>query len=138
MNTDLESRLQALRLEQWPEPPAGTSVPAVIPARGAVQVTGVGQTRGVEVLVGLADLMTRVLDETRALRDDIQDLRVVTSPAEEQTTVRERLLETQARELTGRVAALTREMDLLRSAAEQRERELLERARRERMRNFSD
>jgi hypothetical protein len=123
------------RLEDWTLAP--------MTEHNAVVVMPDGQSDSLMVPAGdtqasVANLLALLIGELQATRAALAEAPAGRSSPDTSTSLRERLLDKQVRELQGRVQAMTAEIAALHSEAERKERERLARERRERMRSFSD
>lgn len=86
----------------------------------------------------VANLLVLLIGELQATRGALAEAPAARAAPDSGTSLRERLLDKQVRELQARVQSMTTEIATLRSEAERKERERLAREQRERMRSFSD
>jgi len=122
-------------LEAWAvAPPAEQNSIVVIPGDQSDSL----RVSAPDAQASVANLLVLLIGELQATRGALAEAPAARTSPDGGTSLRERLLDKQVRELQARVQSMTAEIAALRSEAERRERERLAREQRERMRSFSD
>jgi hypothetical protein len=123
------------RLEAWTIAPAAEKGAVIVMPEGHLDSVRAAATDGP---LNLGNLLLLLINELQATRSALADAPSAKTSTDSGTSLRERLLDKQVRELQARVQSMTTEVATLRSEAERKERDRLVREQRERMRSFSD
>lgn len=82
METNLETRLERLAIEQWPEYPEGAHLPVTAARLGypAARDTGPMDNGATDLYDGFGQLVARLMEEIEAVREEITAIRAERAP----------------------------------------------------------